>query len=110
MAGSDTPILPTVVEALFSPSESRLGSSLSQLRADGRDAGHALARLVHGDLSGLFDGPSTVRFDPNLPMVSLDLSRYLGLEPTHRARHELRFGVDGGGIGRSPSRTALRDL
>lgn len=28
-----------------------------------------------GDLQGLFDGPSTVRFDPSLPMVSLDLSR-----------------------------------
>ena len=34
--------------------------------------------LVHGDLGGLFDGPSTVRFDPNLPMVSLDLSRISG--------------------------------
>ena len=67
-----------MVEALFSPSESRLGSSLSQLLADGRDAGHALSRLVHGDLGGLFDGPSTVRFDPNLPMVSLDLSRISG--------------------------------
>jgi type IV secretory pathway VirB4 component len=30
---------------------------------------------VAGDLAGLFDGPSTVRFDPTLPMVSLDLSR-----------------------------------
>ena len=27
------------------------------------------------DLAGLFDGPSTVRFDPTLTMVSLDLSR-----------------------------------
>lgn len=26
--------------------------------------GHALRRLVAGDLQGLFDGPSTVRFDP----------------------------------------------
>ena len=34
-----------------------------------------LGRLVAGDLAGLFDGPSTVRFDPTLPMVSLDLSR-----------------------------------
>ena len=37
--------------------------------------GHALRRLVGGDLSGLFDGPSTEQFDPTLPMVSLDLSR-----------------------------------
>ena len=35
----------------------------------------ALRRLVAGDLAGLFDGPSTVQFDPTLPMISLDLSR-----------------------------------
>jgi type IV secretory pathway VirB4 component len=37
--------------------------------------GHALRRLVGGDLAGLFDGPSTEVFDPTLPMISLDLSR-----------------------------------
>ncbi|MGQ7788995.1 hypothetical protein SD455_16630, partial [Nesterenkonia sp. K-15-9-6] len=37
--------------------------------------GHAMRRLVAGDLGGLFDGPSTVEFDPSLPMISLDLSR-----------------------------------
>jgi hypothetical protein len=78
VAGSDTPILPMVVEALFAPTEARLGSSVAQLRSDGRDVGHALSRLVHGDLGGLFDGPSTVGFDPNLPMISLDLSRISG--------------------------------
>jgi len=41
------------------------GSSVNQLRADGRQVGHALARLVRGDLGGLFDGPSTVGFDPS---------------------------------------------
>ncbi|MDR1426420.1 MAG: ATP-binding protein, partial [Bifidobacteriaceae bacterium] len=45
-----------------------------RLAEDGRQVGHALRRLVAGDLAGLFDGPSTVRFDPTLPMVSLDLS------------------------------------
>jgi hypothetical protein len=78
VATSDTPILPMVVDALFAPSQAWLGSSVSQLIADGRDAGHALSRLVHGDLAGLFDGPSTVRFDPDLPMISLDLSRISG--------------------------------
>ena len=48
------------------------------LAADGRDTGHALRRLVHGDLAGLFDGPSTTRFDPAAPMVSLDCSRITG--------------------------------
>src|SRR5690625_695097 len=47
----------------------------SRLAEDGRLVGHALRRLVAGDLQGLFDGPSTVAFDPSLPMISLDLSR-----------------------------------
>jgi type IV secretory pathway VirB4 component len=75
---STTPILPMVIDALFAPAKVRVGSSVEQLLADGRDAGHALARLVHGDLAGLFDGPSTVAFDPELPMLSLDLSRISG--------------------------------
>ena len=32
-------------------------------------ATEALRRLVAGDLAGLFDGPSTVRFDPSLPLA-----------------------------------------
>jgi len=72
------PILPHVVGALFEPSEGVAGSSVTQLASDSREVGHALARTVTGDLGGLFDGPSTVRFDPNLPMVSLDLSRISG--------------------------------
>jgi hypothetical protein len=78
VSGSDTPILPMVVDGLFAPPEGWLGSSVHQLMTDGRDAGHALSRLVRGDLVGLFDGPSTVRFNPDLPMVSLDLSRISG--------------------------------
>lgn len=67
------PVLPMVVERLLAPhrDEDRDG----RLAEDGRLVGHALRRLVAGDLAGLFDGPSTVRFDPTLPMVSLDLSR-----------------------------------
>jgi hypothetical protein len=45
---------------------------------DGREVAHALGRLVRGDLAGLFDGPSTVAFDPSLPMLSLDLSQIAG--------------------------------
>ena len=70
--------LPHVVAAMFDPSGDVLGSSRAQLLDDGRDVAHALNRLVGGDLGGLFDGPSTVRFDPELPMVSLDLSRIAG--------------------------------
>jgi hypothetical protein len=73
-----TPTLPSVVHALLDPPIGHLGSTVEQLRADGRDPGHALGRLVFGDLAGLFDGPSTITFDADLPMVSLDLSRISG--------------------------------
>ena len=72
------PVLPAVVDALFEPVEHWRGSSTAELRADGRQVAHALARLVHGDLAGLFDGPSSVALDPALPMVSLDLSHVAG--------------------------------
>lgn len=75
---NETPTLPLVVDALLEPTSGARGSTVDQLRADGRDPAHALARLVHGDLAGLFDGPSTVRLDASLPMVSLDLSRISG--------------------------------
>ncbi|MCC9053508.1 ATP-binding protein [Microbacterium sp. F2E] len=67
------PILPMVVDRILSPNPA--DDPDGRLAEDGRLAGHALRRLVAGDLQGLFDGPSTVRFDPSLPMVSLDLSR-----------------------------------
>jgi len=69
----DVPVLPMVVERLLAPRKEV--DVDGQLTEDGRLVGHALRRLVAGDLAGLFDGPSTVRFDPTLPMVSLDLSR-----------------------------------
>jgi hypothetical protein len=75
---NDVPVLPHVVEAMFRPPAEVDGSTVAQLLDDGRQVGHALNRLVRGDLSGLFDGPSTTRFDPSLPMVSLDLSRIQG--------------------------------
>lgn len=70
---ADVPVLPLVVDRLLSPDPA--DDSEHRLADDGRLVAHALRRLVAGDLAGLFDGPSTVRFDPTLPMVSLDLSR-----------------------------------
>ena len=75
---NSTPVLPMVVDSMLEPDRPFAGSTVDQLRADGREAAHALARLVRGDLAGLFDGPSTVRFDPRLPMLSLDLSAISG--------------------------------
>lgn len=71
--GNDVPILPMIVDHLLTPSQAV--DPDGRLAEDGRLVGHALRRLVAGDLSVLFDGPSTVTFDPTLPMISLDLSR-----------------------------------
>ncbi|GAA3595555.1 hypothetical protein GCM10022198_19270 [Klugiella xanthotipulae] len=73
MATATVPILPMVVDYLLNPDPGGFGAD--RLQEDGRLVGHALRRLVYGDLAGLFDGPSTVTFDPTLPMISLDLSR-----------------------------------
>jgi hypothetical protein len=72
---SEVPILPMVVDRILAPNAQDNDGRLAE---DGRLVGHALRRLVAGDLAGLFDGPSTVRFDPSLPMVSLDLSQVAG--------------------------------
>lgn len=68
---ADVPVLPLVVDRMMEPD----AASDPRLAEDGRQAAHALRRLVAGDLKGLFDGPSTETFDPTLPMISLDLSR-----------------------------------
>ncbi|WP_026543789.1 ATP-binding protein [Arthrobacter sp. 35/47] len=68
---NSVPILPMVVDRILNPN----AAADDRLAEDGRLVGHALRRLVAGDLAGLFDGPSTVTFDPSLPMISLDLSR-----------------------------------
>jgi len=68
---TSVPVLPVVVDRLLDPREDADG----RLTDDGRLPGHALRRLVAGDLAGMFDGHSTVAFDPSLPMLSLDLSR-----------------------------------
>ncbi len=72
------PILPQVVHRMMEPTDGVSGSSIEQLRDDGRAAAHALNRVVSGDLSGLFDGESTTRFDTSLPMLTLDMSRMSG--------------------------------
>ncbi|GHF27317.1 ATP-binding protein [Streptomyces mashuensis] len=55
------------------------GGELSGRLGDAaRDLAHAMRRLVHGDLAGMFDAPSTVVFDPRSPMLTIDLSRLGG--------------------------------
>jgi hypothetical protein len=76
-AGAAVPTVPMVVEALLSPGEEAarsLRTTVRDLLEDGRDVALELRRLVHGDLCGMFDGPTTVGLDLSAPLVVLDLS------------------------------------
>jgi type IV secretory pathway VirB4 component len=75
--GTEVPTLPDVVTHLLDPTTGTRDDTAA-LRVDGRDVAHAVRRLVHGDLAGLFDGHSTVTFDTQAPMVTLDLSAVSG--------------------------------
>ena len=71
------PTLPMVVDALLAPSiESArsLRTEVLTLLEDGRDVALELRRLVHGDLCGMFDGPTTRGLDLSAALVVLDLS------------------------------------
>ena len=71
------PTVPMVVESLLSPSDDSARSLRTERRAlleDGRDVALELRRLVHGDLCGMFDGPTTPGLDLSAPLVVLDLS------------------------------------
>ncbi len=71
------PTLPQVVEALLDPgfdASLALRTSRSELLEDGRDVALELRRLVHGDLCGMFDGPTTPGLRLDGPLVVLDLS------------------------------------
>ena len=69
---NSVPILPMVIEQIHSPSSTV--DPDGRLAEDGRLIGHALRRLVAGDLAELFDGPSTVQFDSTLISVLMTCS------------------------------------
>ncbi|GAA0286003.1 ATP-binding protein [Streptomyces polychromogenes] len=75
-----TPLLGDVAYVLNSPDRlnAATGEPSGRLGRAAEDLAHALRRLIHGDLSGMFDAPSTVAFDPTAPMLSIDLSRLGG--------------------------------
>lgn len=50
---------------------------------------HTMRRLVVGDLAGMFDGPSTVTFDPTLPMMVVDTSALKNASPDMQALSRL---------------------
>ena len=71
------PTVPLVVEALLALSAESAASLRTELRdllEDGRDVALELRRLVHGDLCGMFDGPTSTGLDLSAPLVVLDLS------------------------------------
>ena len=71
------PTVPLVVDVLLSPSVEAARSLRTEQRdllEDGRDVVLELRRLVHGDLCGMFDGPTTSGLDLSAPLVVLDLS------------------------------------
>ncbi len=71
------PTLPQVVEALLDPgfdASLALRTSRADLLEDGRDVALELRRLVHGDLCGMFDGPTTPGLRLDGPLVVLDLA------------------------------------
>ncbi|NEA72602.1 ATP-binding protein [Streptomyces sp. So13.3] len=74
------PLLGDIAHILGSPQrlDRALGDHTGRIGPAAQDLAHAVRRLVHGDLSGMFDAPSTVAFDPTTPMLSIDLSRLGG--------------------------------
>ncbi|MEV5878055.1 ATP-binding protein [Streptomyces sp. NPDC052101] len=72
-----TPLLGDVAAALNNPAVLDETAGM-QLGDAARDLAHAMRRLVHGDLAGMFDAPSTIAFDPRAPMLTIDLSRLGG--------------------------------
>ncbi|MFC9329069.1 ATP-binding protein [Kitasatospora sp. NPDC057015] len=76
-ATETVPLLGDIAHVLGNPErlDAALGDQAGGLGRAADDLAHAFRRLVHGDLSGMFDAPSTVAFDPAAPMLSIDLSR-----------------------------------
>jgi type IV secretory pathway VirB4 component len=72
------PVLPALVELLFSPTETiaeKLVTSRRELAERIRPVALALQRLCEGDLRGMFDGPTTPGLRLDGRAVVLDLSR-----------------------------------
>ena len=78
------PTLPQVWAILRDPTDEMArdlrvrGGDAEELRDLVRDVTDALRAMVHGSLSGLFDGPTTVALDFTAPIQTVDLSRLDG--------------------------------
>jgi len=78
------PTLPQVWAALRDPTDDMArelrvrGGDADELRDMVRPVADALRSMIHGSLSGLFDGPTTVALDFTAPIQTVDLSRLDG--------------------------------
>jgi type IV secretory pathway VirB4 component len=78
------PTIPQVWNALRHPNQALAralqvrGDDAAELREMIRPIVDALGNMIHGTLSGLFDGPTTVRLDFDAPIQTVDLSRIDG--------------------------------
>lgn len=78
-------IIPHVFDRLASPDQNLPADVVEA----GHKLGHTLRRVVSGDLAGLFDGPSTVQFDSDAPMMVVDTSALKGASPEAQALSRL---------------------
>jgi hypothetical protein len=77
------PTIPQVWQLMRDPlpemaAELRVSGGAGALREMVRPATDALTNMVNGSLSGLFDGPTTIRPDFSAPIQTVDLSRIDG--------------------------------
>lgn len=81
---AEEPVLGDVVHELFNPQKDERDrvpegfTRMTEVRDHSQEVGHALAKLTQGALGGVLNGKSTVRFDPSLPMLTIDVSRLDG--------------------------------
>jgi hypothetical protein len=74
-------LLSHVVDGMLQPSQhiaTELHTSTAELAARARPVALELRRLLHGDLAGLLDAPTTTRLDPSGRGLVLDLSAVFG--------------------------------
>lgn len=74
------PTIAGVIEALYRPS-----AEIAEVTdGAGRSVANTLRELTEGDLAGLFDGPSTVSMDEDLPMIVFNTRPLRNLSPQAR--------------------------
>ncbi|MFJ8896773.1 hypothetical protein ACIRCZ_19480 [Leifsonia sp. NPDC102414] len=63
-------LLPAVWDELRDPT----GPNAAEIRDGGLQLQHSIRRVIVGDVAGMFDKPTTVTFDSDTPMVTVDTS------------------------------------